>query len=805
MGTTGALVLGMLGAPLAQAATAPTSTSVPVPSSKPTLTPEQQGIVDARAVAKATGKPAAVDALTTETALTQVNPDGTLTTVDRIQPVRTKRNGTWADLDATLHKNVDGTLSPAVSSTGLAISGGGSGPMATVTTADGRKLAVSAPFTLPTPTLDGASATYANMLPDVDLQVTALPAGGWRDVIIVRTAAAAADPRLKSLRFPVKAEGLNISADDAGNLTAKDTNGRVRLAAPPPLQWDSTLPVQATSSAQPTVSSRSTVAAPRTAQVTAEPASSAEAPGEQAHQSPMGITADNSSLTLTPDPQTFGKGTGPWYLDPTIAATGQTQAYAQVQEFHPSYTYTSGMSDLGFGYCDYGDCTGTGRQRVYYQIGTPSALLNPPSGASSPVIHDSTLSLQATAASNPRGSTVMQVYDSGGIGSGTTWNNQPCGTDSSPGSHCRYVSSSPSFTGNGQVNLDVTSIIKTAVASGWSNWTLMLAAADETDDAMRHHLSTNPTITTNYDIAPVVSSPRTSPAPFQANTGATAPCESSTQPYWVGAGQNISLTVNNWSPAGLPLLTTFNLWDNDDSTFSWTGNSGWAGSSNPNGVSVAVGSLTDGHQYGWNAQASDTDGSAWGLSSGNTSGCHFRVDKTPPSVSVSSLDFPPSGTQNPSPTKFNTDTGTFTITGTDPVPSTGTRASGLACYRWSANPSPVTNWHCGDSANNVDTGIVAATAASNTFAYTPGTWGANTLYVQAQDNAGNYSQPAAYSFYAPWKPGSMPVFGDLTGDRKPDVVLPDPAGNLRLIQPTLDPATAPAISGAASAAPASST
>ncbi|WP_231591530.1 hypothetical protein, partial [Saccharothrix sp. ST-888] len=34
---------------------------------------------------------------------------------------------------------------------------------------------------------------------------------------------------------------------------------------------------------------------------------------------------------------------------------------------------------------------------------------------------------------------------------------------------------------------------------------------------------------------------------------------------------------------------------------------------------------------------------------------------------------------------------------------------------------------------------------------------------------------------------------------------PGPSGNLRLILPTLDPATAPAISGAASAAPASST
>ncbi|KJK57318.1 hypothetical protein UK12_17300 [Saccharothrix sp. ST-888] len=50
----------------------------------------------------------------------------------------------------------------------------------------------------------------------------------------------------------------------------------------------------------------------------------------------------------------------------------------------------------------------------------------------------------------------------------------------------------------------------------------------------------------------------------------------------------------------------------------------------------------------------------------------------------------------------------------------------------------------------------------------------------AQDRIGiYYSQPAAYSFYAPWRPGSLPVFGDLTGDGKPDAVLPDANGNLR--------------------------
>ena len=86
------------------------------------------------------------------------------------------------------------------------------------------------------------------------------------------------------------------------------------------------------------------------------------------------------------------------------------------------------------------------------------------------------------------------------------------------------------------------------------------------------------------------------------------------------------------------------------------------------------------------------------------------------------------------------------------------------------------------------------------YTYTPGLWGTNTLYVQAQDNAGNYSQPVFYNYYAPWKPGSMPVFGDLNGDNKPEILLPDSAGNLRLIQPGIDPAGTSAISSPPTAA-----
>ncbi|MFF2121713.1 hypothetical protein ACFVXH_30770 [Kitasatospora sp. NPDC058184] len=67
------------------------------------------------------------------------------------------------------------------------------------------------------------------------------------------------------------------------------------------------------------------------------------------------------------------------------------------------------------------------------------------------------------------------------------------------------------------------------------------------------------------------------------------------------------------------------------------------------------------------------------------------------------------------------------------------------------------------------------------------------------DVAGNYSQRANYTFYAPWKPGIAPIFGDTDGDRIPDIVTPDAAGNLRTLSGNNDPARA--ITATAASAP----
>ena len=409
-----ALSLGMLSTPFAQAATPSPSPSATTPAAKPpALTPEQQGIMDARTKAKATGKPVVVDALTSETSQTVVNPDGRLTTSTNFQPVRTKRGNGWANLDATLHKNADGTISPAVTSNGLSLSGGGSGPVATITTSDSKKLAVTAPFALPAPTLSGAVATYANVLPDVDLQVTALTNGGWRDVIVVKTAAAAANPKLAKLHFPISTTGLKVGSDSAGNVSLTDSSGKVRLQAPTPTQWDSSTAPAAP--AAPAAQSRSLAAGSDAA--AAAPAvpvakSSAAGPGDQAVQAPIGIQAGDTGIDLTPDPKTFGKGTGPWYLDPTVSANSSANAAAQVQEYLPnSQYYSTAMQDLGTGYCGYSDCPSHGRERAYFQLPINSAIYTQPGGAPSPpVVYSAQFIANVDGASSPGTSTPLGLY-----------------------------------------------------------------------------------------------------------------------------------------------------------------------------------------------------------------------------------------------------------------------------------------------------------------------------------------------------------------------------------------------------------
>ncbi|MEU3564979.1 ricin-type beta-trefoil lectin domain protein [Kitasatospora sp. NPDC006786] len=736
--------------------------------------------------------------MTTGTTQVSANPDGTLTTDSAPIAERVKNpDGSWRAVDATLRANPDGTLAPAAVPSALTFSGGGNGPLATMATADGKKLSIKAPFNLPKPELNGDSALYRSVLSDVDLEVSATPAGGWRQVLIVRTAQAAADPKIKNLHLDTAVEGLTVKADSHGNLSAQDASGTVRFTAPAPVMWDSTTTNGTTVGATQPVSAAKSAAAPAAdngpAASGADSGSDSKAPGPGARTAPIATTVSGSGsgIDLVPDASLLEQGTGPWYIDPGWNPTvdGGTEAWAQVQSAYPDtpeYNGTQfGQDTPGAGYCGYTDtvnkCQKQGKERAYFKV-----YLNPVFWDSE--VQSAKLYANIVASSSSSTPTPMGLYETGWedykqINSATTWNKQPCPNLGD----CSKVRTNW-VQGTGGIEYDVfTQMTKTA-RDHWGNWTFMFAPDNELEKTYHQRFANNPHVVITYDFKPHIGDPGTSPPPGFAwndshdkcQTGGTANPKDS--PGWVGINTDISLGVDTWSPTGEQLWTAFRIWDDNDNSSLKVYETGWTASSGPKYVSV--GSLIDGHQYGW--FATTTDGT---LTSDNSPTCYLRIDRTPPTARITSTDFPESGTLGGHPRIVGQE-GYFTLTGTDPAPATGGQASGLACARWTTDPiqAAATGWKCTDRGEN----IVTMDGNSHQLKYFANHWGTNFLYLQTQDNAGNMSQPVAYTFFVPSNPAAGdPIMGDIDGDRKADVLLPDGTGSLRLVGANTDPYAAP--------------
>lgn len=65
------------------------------------------------------------------------------------------------------------------------------------------------PGVLPEPTINGATATYANVMAGVDLELTAT-AEGYHEVLVVKSAEAAASSELEQVTLSVSGDGLQV-------------------------------------------------------------------------------------------------------------------------------------------------------------------------------------------------------------------------------------------------------------------------------------------------------------------------------------------------------------------------------------------------------------------------------------------------------------------------------------------------------------------------------------------------------------------------------------------------------------------
>ncbi|MEU9131814.1 LamG-like jellyroll fold domain-containing protein [Kitasatospora sp. NPDC048540] len=749
----------------------------------------------ALAEAKATGKPAAIASLTTEFSETSATPEGHLRLTQHPDQQRVKRAGAWVALDAALAANPDGSYSPKASATGVVLSKGGNGPLATLTSADGKKLALTAPFALPAPQVEGDSLTYPSVAADTDLKVTATKAGGMTTVLVLRTQAAADNPAIRSLHFATTVDGVAVSTDATGNLTAKTADGSVRWFAPTPQMWDSstTTQVQQQASSGGTLQGRAVSAALMSGEATpsvpaadgaagekAGPVSTPAGPGEGARVVAMPVTADAKGVDLKPDQDLLAHGTAPYYIDPAwIPWAPSASSWTWVQSAYPTLSNwnRSGSDDSNFpgvGKCGYyaagGSCSPVSTYRTFYQFDL--------SGLRGAVVNRAYMDLQEYVSADWSCTKTYPVdlYLTGAINSGTTWNNQPSPIGGSLGQSQVPGSGHGSCHDNVGFNYNITGAIQ---QYGTNTDTLTFGVyGDESNVNAFKRLTRQPSLWIEYDRVPnTPTNPRVLPEPVTVANGPNQACgvDDSNTWAWLGAGtdQNGATTLNATvsSPAQAQLWSWSHLWD-----YQLPGAPDVAGGYSPlvaSGgnapFSVPAGVIKDGHSYGFGIMATDQIVS-W---SASTPTCHFKADLTPPTVTfpdtVSDLNtqFPKSG-NGQTPKIFAGKPGNIPFTATDPNPS-GLNTSGLACLRWSWDPQLTgAAWQCGGA---LPTGQIPVTA---------GHWGTNILYVQAADMAGNRSPVAQYAFYAPWDPnGPAPRFGDVTGDSVPDILTYDGSGNLR--------------------------
>ncbi|RBY74372.1 hypothetical protein DQ238_22145 [Geodermatophilus sp. TF02-6] len=191
----------------------------------------------ALAEARGSGQPVELASETTETTISRVHPDGMVHVESGAGPMRTQVDGEWVDVDTTLELTEAGVRPVAVTGE-IAFSAGGEVPMAVLGDGEGTEVSLAWPSELPEPELAGATATYREVLPDVDLVLTATRTGFEQHLVVNSRPDRATLAALRELEFPLATEGASVEEGDGGQLQVIDTDGEVIGGAGAPLMWD---------------------------------------------------------------------------------------------------------------------------------------------------------------------------------------------------------------------------------------------------------------------------------------------------------------------------------------------------------------------------------------------------------------------------------------------------------------------------------------------------------------------------------------------------------------------------------------
>ena len=337
----GVVAIGLsLTSPMTMAPTAAAAPSVPDAVADPAT---------AVKLAHQANKQIQVTSETGEASETVANPDGTWTLTTHAEPVRMRRDNNWVSLDATLAKRADGAIAPKALPLDIVLNAGGAGSAGKpiVRVGVGAKQAgLTWPTDLPVPSLSGDTATYADVLPGVDLRVTATTRG-YTENLVVKTVAAALSPSLGAVTFGLFTQNTTVSVINGG-MQVKDGDGTVLFAGDASSMWDSS-----------------------------GVGSQAErdlGPGGGNKHATMAVSATSDTVTVTPDHAFLADSNTrfPVFLDPdTSCTTCGTQAHDVVQSgFHDAHNYNASDGDLSDLKAGYENKDSAGISRSYFQVNT---------------------------------------------------------------------------------------------------------------------------------------------------------------------------------------------------------------------------------------------------------------------------------------------------------------------------------------------------------------------------------------------------------------------------------------------------
>ncbi|SEG57967.1 Concanavalin A-like lectin/glucanases superfamily protein [Nonomuraea solani] len=409
-------------------------------------------------LARSAGKPIEVESMRSETRQVFAQPDGRLTMEMNVRPVRVRKGDGWVPVDTTLRLRPDGAVEPVATAVGLTFSGGGSAPLASLSRG-AKSMELGWSGTLPKPTLNGDTATYAEVMPGVDLQVTA-DVDGFSHVLVVKSREAAA--RMTELNFPLTAKGLTLKADQAGNLEAVDRNEGTLFIAPTPKMWDS--------------------------EGITSPQALKEGRSPEANEATMGVELTGRQLRLRPDRKmmTDARTKFPVYLDPFFSAA--RNAWTAVWSNWPNSNYLNSSDVARVGHVE------SQKNRTFYQMNTGTTIHGKH-------IIKATLRTYETW-SYSCSARKVEAWATNTISKTTTWAKQPSWVtllDTVNVAKGWGASCLP-----GGVEFNVTPQVVNAAAKKWANVTIGLRATSETDVYAWKKFKNNPSLVIEYNSIPSV-------------------------------------------------------------------------------------------------------------------------------------------------------------------------------------------------------------------------------------------------------------------------------------------------------------